>query len=187
MSTHFSNIVAARFDQVNDANAALDELKQGGFTDAEVELFYVAPPGQHGRHPLGGDAHSDAGARFGGLGALLGAVIGAGVGLAIGTMLSLQHGFIGVLLLAGLGAYVGSLIGAMHRMRGEHAEDIDADHPAETPAGTMVAVNVDRPQTLERAVEALRRHGAREIGSASGTWTEGSWRDFDPRTPLGLI
>jgi len=182
-----SRIVAARFDQVIDANAALDELRRDGFTDAEVELFYVAPPGQHSRHPLGGDAHSDAGARFGGWGALFGAVIGGGAGLAIGTMLSMQHGFIGVLLLMGLGAYVGSLIGAMQRMRSARAGDADAEHPNETPAGTMVAVNVDRPQTLDLAVEALRRHGAREVGSAQGTWSDGSWRDYDPRTPLGAI
>ena len=182
-----STIVAGRFDQVVHANAALEELKRGGFSDAEVELFYVAPPGQHGRYPLGGDAHSDAGARFGHWGALLGALIGAGIGLAVGTMLSLEHGFVAVLLLLCLGAYVGSLIGAMNRMRGERAEDTDAEHPAEAPAGTMVAVNVDRPQTRERAVDALRRHGAREVGAARGEWSNGSWQDFDPRTPLGAI
>ena len=49
-----STIVAGRFERVIDANAALEALKGDGFTDAEVELFYVAPPGQHARHPLGG-------------------------------------------------------------------------------------------------------------------------------------
>ena len=182
-----SRIVAGRFEQVVDANAALDELKRDGFADAEVELFYVAPPGQHGRHPLGGDAHSDAGARFGGWGAALGAVIGGGAGLAVGTMLSMQYGIVAVLLLVGLGAYVGSLIGAMQRMRAGRRENADAEHPAETPAGTMVAVNVDRPQTLDRAVGALRRHGAREVGAAQGEWVNGSWKNYDPRTPLGAI
>jgi predicted lipid-binding transport protein (Tim44 family) len=182
-----SHIVAGRFEQVLDANAALDELKRGGFADAEVELFYVAPPGQHGTYPIGGDAHSDAGARFGGWGAALGALIGGGVGLALGTMLSLQRGFIAVFLLVGIGAWVGSLIGALLRMHAARPGEADREHPAETPAGTMVAVNVDRPQTLDRAVEALRRHGARDIGAARGEWSNGSWKDFDPRTPLGAI
>jgi predicted lipid-binding transport protein (Tim44 family) len=182
-----SKIVAGRFDRVVDANAAIETLKQGGFSDAEVELFYVTPPGQHARHPLGGDSHSDSGARFGGWGALLGAGIGALAGLALGTFLSLQHGFISVLLLIGLGAYVGSLIGAMARMRAGRARDATIEHPAEPAGGTMVAVNVDRPQTRERAVDTLRQHGARDLGAAQGEWANGSWKDFDPRSPLGTI
>jgi hypothetical protein len=182
-----SQIVAGRFDRVIDANAVIEALKQDGFSDPEVELFYVTPPGQHAHTPIGGDSHSDAGARFGGWGAVLGAVIGSGVGLAVGTALSLEHGFVAVLLLMGLGAYVGSFIGAMARMRtgerGEHSEQ----HPVEMPAGTMVAVNVDRPQSRERAVAALSRYGARDVGSAEGNWSNGSWRDFDPRSPLGAL
>jgi len=72
-----SHIVAARFDRSIDADAAIEALKNEGFAGSEIESFYVAPPGQHGAHPLGGDSHSDAGARFGGRGALAGALIGA--------------------------------------------------------------------------------------------------------------
>jgi predicted lipid-binding transport protein (Tim44 family) len=182
-----SSIVAGRFDRVVDANAAIEKLKQDGFTDAEVELFYVTPPGQHARLPLGGDSHSDSGARFGGWGALVGALIGALVGLGIGTLLSMKHGYIAVLLLMGLGAYVGSLIGAMSRMRAAAKADGSIEHPAEPAGGTMVAVNVDRPEARERAVDALRRHGARDLGAAQGQWANGSWKDFDPRSPLGTI
>jgi len=182
-----SRIVAGRFDRVIDATAALDALKSEGFADGEVELFYVAPPGQHGQHALGGDSHSDGGARFGGWGALAGALLGAGIGLALGTFLSLNHGFVAVLLLTGLGAYVGSFIGAMARMRDRGDGDTDAEHPAEPPAGTMVAVNIDRAGTPERAVAALRSNGAHDIGAAQGRWADGSWRDFDPRAPLGAV
>src|SRR5712671_1292180 len=87
-----SHIVAARFDRSIDADAALADLENEGFTSSEVESFYVPPPGQHGSYALGGDSHSDAGARFGGVGALIGAVVGAGVGLALGTLASLEHG-----------------------------------------------------------------------------------------------
>src|SRR3954469_9714138 len=182
-----SSIVAGRFDRVVDANAAIEKLKQDGFTDAEVELFYVTPPGQHARLPMGGDSHSDAGARFGGWGALLGALLGALVGLGIGTLLSLQHGYISVLLLMGLGAYVGSLIGALSRMRAARKREGTVEHPAMSAGGTMVAVNVDRAQARERALDALRRHGARDLGAAQGEWANGSWKDFDPRSPLGTI
>jgi hypothetical protein len=49
----------------------------------------------------------------------------------------------------------------------------------------MIAVNVDRIEMEPRAVEILRRHGARDLGRTQGEWRDGSWRDFDPRTPLG--
>jgi hypothetical protein len=182
-----SKIVAGRFERVIDANAAVAALKQDGFADTEVEMFYVAPPGQHARYPIGGDAHSDAGARFGSWGAVLGGAIGAVAGLALGTLLSMGHGVIAVLLLTGLGAYVGSFIGAMAHMRDHRAVPGDSEHPVETPAGTMIAVNVDRPGMLDRAVGDLRGHGAREVGATQGLWANGSWRDFDPRAPLGAI
>ena len=179
-----SRIVAARFDRSIDADAAIEDLKSEGFAGFEIESFYVAPPGQHGTYPLGGDAHSDAGARFGGWGALFGALIGAGAGLALGTLASLERGPVAVLLAMGIGAYVGSFIGAMTRMRAGSSAEASPEHPVESPAGRMVAVNVDRPQMEDRAIAALRRHAAQDIGRAEGDWLNGSWRDFDPRSPL---
>jgi hypothetical protein len=179
-----SHIVAARFDRSIDADAAVADLEKEGFNDSEIESFYVSPPGQHGTYPVGGDSQSDAGARFGGVGALIGALVGAGAGLAIGTLFSLQHGFVAIVLAMGVGAYVGSFIGAMVKLRdGRHAE-ATPEHPVEAHAGRMIAVNVDRPQMEDRAIAALRRHAARELGRAEGEWRNGSWRDFDPRRPL---
>jgi hypothetical protein len=51
----------------------------------------------------------------------------------------------------------------------------------------MIAVNVDRPETDRRAIEILRRHGARDVRRAEGRWSDGSWRDFDPRAPLAAV
>ena len=56
-----SRIVAGRFDRSIDADAALDMLKRDGFSRAEVDAFYVSPPGQNARTPIGGDVQSDAG------------------------------------------------------------------------------------------------------------------------------
>src|SRR5258706_14571047 len=108
-----SHIVAARFDRSIDADAALAALGNEGFNDSEIESFYVSPPGQHGSYALGGDSHSDAGARFRGAGAAIGAVGGAGAGPPLGTPPSLAHGFAAILLPLGLGAHIGSFFAAM--------------------------------------------------------------------------
>jgi hypothetical protein len=182
-----SRIVAGRFDTSMDADAALGELPRAGFRSGEFESFYVSPPGQHGKHPLGGDAHSDAGARRAGWGGAVGAAIGAAVGLVVGTLVSDHYGVIVVLLAAGLGAYIGSFIGGMVQTRGASPHEGTREHPAEPAAGRMVAVNVDRPEMQTRAIEVLRRHHARDIGRTQGEWRDGSWRDFDPRSPLGAV
>lgn len=179
-----SHIVAARFDRSIDADAAVADLEKEGFNDSEIESFYVSPPGQHGKYPIGGDSKSDAGARFGGTGALIGAIIGAGVGLALGSLASMEYGFVAIILAIGLGAYVGSFIGAMVKMRHGGRREATPEHPVEPRAGRMIAVNVDRPQMADRAITVLRRHAARELGRAEGEWRNGSWRDFDPRRPL---
>jgi hypothetical protein len=179
-----SHIVAARFDRSIDADAAIADLGNEGFKNSEIESFYVPPPGQHGSYALGGDSHSDAGARFGGVGALIGAVVGAGVGLALGTLASLEHGFVAIVLAMGLGAYIGSFIGAMVRLRHGRRAEATPEHPVEIRGGRMIAVNVDRPQMEDCAIAVLRRHAARELGRAEGEWHNGSWRDFDPRQPL---
>jgi hypothetical protein len=180
-----SHIVAGRFDNTIDADAALAALQRAGFRSGEYESFYVPPPGQHGSFPLGGDAHSDAGSQKAGLGALLGAAIGAAVGAAAGAVVMNEFGIVGLLLGAGLGAYIGSFAGSMAKLRGGRRSEATTEHPVQSAGGRMIAVNVDRAEMEPRAVEVLRRHHARDIGRAEGEWRNGSWRDFDPRSPLG--
>jgi hypothetical protein len=57
------------------------------------------------------------------------------------------------------------------------------EHPVERAPGQMVAIRVDRPGTESRAIETLRRYGAREIERTEGEWRAGDWKDFDPRVP----
>jgi hypothetical protein len=179
-----SRIVAGRFENPLEADAALADLQRAGFRSGEFESFYVTPPGQHGTFPIGGDSHSDAGARQAGRGAVLGAVIGALAGAALGALAFNEFGIVGVLLAAGLGAYIGSFAGTMARLRPASSAEATPEHPVELPGGRMIAVNVDRAEMESRALDVLRRHGARNLGRAEGTWRDGSWRDFDPRTPL---
>lgn len=180
-----SRIIAGRFDRSVDADAALESLRREGFAHTEYDSFYVPPPGQHARLPIGGDSHSDAGSRKAGIGAAIGAVIGGAVGLAAGSVIATtDFGPYVMLLAAGLGAYIGSFAGAMSKLRGGRPQEATREHPVQPSGGRMIAVCVDRPDTQARALAVLRRHGARDIGLAEGEWRDGAWRNFDPRVPL---
>ena len=151
-----SRIICGMFDRTIDADAALEELKRAGFQRAEIDAFYVSPPGQHAMTPVGGDATSSEGSRTAGIG-------------------------------AGLGAYVGSFAGSMARVRAGHRADASVEHPVEPRGGRMIAINVDRAGTERRAIEILRGHSARDVRRAEGEWSDGAWRDFDPRAPLAAV
>lgn len=182
-----SRIVAGQFDNAIDGDAAIAALHKQGFRSGEYESFYVPPPGQHAAYPLGGDSASDAGSRTAGRGAVAGALIGAATGVVIAALLTSASNIVAILIAGGLGAYVGSFAGTLSRLRFASKRESTIAHPVEIPAGRMVAINVDRPEMEPRAVEILRKHGARGLGRTEGTWRDGSWRDFDPRSPLGAL
>ena len=179
-----SKIVAARFKDGAGAQAVLNALPGQGFMRTEFQSFYVNPGGQHALHPLGGDAHSDEGAKFADEGAIRGAVIGGCVGLLAGIAAHVMlDNLIAVFAGAALGAYVGSLLGALSKLRAGRPGLASPTHPVERDAGQMVAIQVDRPGTESRAIETLKRYGAREIERTEGEWRAGDWKDFDPRIP----
>jgi len=181
-----SRIIAGRFDRSIDADAALDGLKRDGFSNTEVDAFYVSPPGQNARTPIGGDVQSDAGSRGAGRSGAIGAAIGLAAGLIIGSLIGLHQAF----LAAGLGALVGAFAGVMGSLHGASRRESTPEHPADPPearGGRMIAVCVDRPGTEALAVAALRAAHARDVGIAQGVWRDGSWRDFDPRQPLATV
>ncbi|MFN2646473.1 MAG: hypothetical protein ABR570_15925, partial [Burkholderiales bacterium] len=150
--------------------------------------FYVGPPGQNARMPLGGDApHSSEGSRHAGRGAALGALIGLVVGLAVGFIGAFDLGRPTVPLAALLGALIGAFAGALVSMRGGRRSAASIEHPVESRGGRMVAVCVDRSGSERLAIEALRAHSARDVGATHGEWRDGSWRDFDPRQPLATV
>jgi phage tail tape-measure protein len=114
---------------------------------------------------------------------MLGAGIGALVGGAAGAVLSGEYGVVTIFVGAGLGAYIGSFAGTMSKVR-DGEKRVRSDQQTIEHGGRMIAINVDRPEMEKRAIEALRKHGARDLGRTEGTWRDGSWRDFDPRAPL---
>lgn len=181
------NIVAGRFGQQADADAAVAELKHQGVTPDHVSSFFVNPPGQHARFPLGGDRLASPGATAAGAGAAVGAamggVVGAGVGLAAAPVLGPDS----IPVAAGVGAWVGSLAGALGKMEDEPADaDPYLDAPAQVRhAGVMVAAYAPDAQLRTLAVEVLQSRGAQDIETAEGVWRDGKWIDFDPLAPPG--
>ena len=183
-----STIVAGRFERSLDADAALEALRRDGFSQAEIDAFTLMPPGQHALGPMGGgDMHSDAGARHAGIGAAIGGSLGLVVGLVIGSIAALHLGGSALWLIGALGALVGAFAGVMGRLHGASRRDATPRHPVEMPAGRMIAVCVDRVGSEPRAIDVLRQNGARDVGRAQGQWRDGTWRDFDPRSPLTTI
>jgi hypothetical protein len=185
-----ARIICGLFDDTMHADAALEGLKREGFQRSEVDAFYVSPPGQHAMTAVGGDSpHASEGSRTAGIGAGLGAAIGALVGGGAGWIAA-SAGDIGLVLIplgAGLGAYLGSFAGSMSRVRGGKRSSASVEHPVEPRGGRMIAVNVDRAGSEKRAIDILKRHGARDVRRAEGKWANGSWRDFDPRAPLAAV
>lgn len=177
-----SRIVAGRFDRSVDADAALEALKRNGFMRDEVDAFYVGPPGQNARLPIGGDAYSDAGSASAGRYGAIGALIGFAIGLIIGSLIGMHA----VLLACGLGALVGAFAGVMMSLHGASRSEATPEHPVETRGGRMIAVRVDRSGSERLAIEALRSNNARDVGRTEGEWRNG-WTDFDPRTPLATV
>ena len=182
-----ARIIAGRFDATSAADAALEDLKREGFARSEVDHFYVSPPGAHDLTRVGGDVHSSAGSRFAGRGALIGALIGLIVGAIAGAVVSTSHGMPAGVLAALLGALIGAFAGTMSSVRGGRRSEATREHPVEPLGGRMIAVLVERTGTEQRAIEILRRHGARNVSRAYGEWRDGSWQDFDPRAPLAAV
>lgn len=171
------DIVVGQYDDFATAEAARDDLRGVGVTEADTEIFQLNAPGQHDAYALGGDEFADAGARGGEDGAGAGAALGAAAGLAVGVVAAPVVGPLAAVAGVAAGAYVGSLRGAVGTM-GEHGAQQAAFVP-DRPAGVRLAVHCGQGSARDACIEILRRHGAKSIELGAGTWNAG-WTDFDP-------
>lgn len=175
-----TRIVAGVFDTEQRATQAAHELRGAGFGAGDLDQFTLGPPGRHAGLPTGGDEPVDPKAKGGDKGAVKGAAIGTAVGAIAGLAATPVVGPLGIAGGAAAGAYAGSLAGAVGRMGG------DPQAPPR-PAGVMVAVNADTPESEALAVDLLRDQDARMIERADGTWRDGRWVDFDPVAPPDVV
>jgi hypothetical protein len=174
-----TTILLAQFDTLERAEAVTADLRQLGFAGDELEQFVLNAPGQHDRHPLGGDQDADRAARDGDEGAVAGAALGGAAGLALGAVAIPVVGPLAAAAGLAVGAYTGSLAGAVNTMGDD---DAPTSRPAAQPrpAGVRVAVQVATPLYRAQVLEAFARHDARSVEEAQGTWRNGGWADFDP-------
>src|SRR5215831_14897154 len=184
-----TDIVAGRFQQQTDAQAAVERLLRHGFSRDDVSSFFVNPPGQHARFPIGGDRNVSPGARGAGRAALAGAVIGAVLGLVFGLAASHVYGFASSIAGAVAGAYLGMLAGALARLQDRKAARTRVPDTTETVrhAGIMVEAHAPTPGSRDKAVRTLRSAGALDLETAEGEWRQGRWADFDPTVPPARV
>jgi len=179
-----TDIVAGRFEQQTDAQAAVERLLRHGFRRDDVSSFFVNPPGQHARFPLGGDRNVSPGARGAGLAAAAGAVIGCVLGFVFGMAASHVFGLVATIAGAIAGAYLGMLAGALARLQDRKtARRTGADATEVRHGGVMVAAHAPTASSRDEAVRTLRSAGAIDVEAAHGEWHDGRWADFDPTAP----
>lgn len=183
-------IIAGRFDSYAAARQAEAVLRGSDFAADDVCTFYVNPPGQHAKYPIGGDRNEDPAARDANTdavkGAVIGGVIGAGAGLAAGAAAPVAAA--AVVAGAAVGAYTGSLHGALHGMGDEAQKDAGYPEPPEPrKAGVLVAVRAPDDDSSLSARRIFKQSGANDIEIARGTWRDGAWADFDPTAAPVLV
>lgn len=192
-----STLIAGRFSQQDEAEAASAELLRSGFSPKDMTLFYVNPQGQHGTYAVGGDEDESSGTHEASAGALRGVAGGAGLGTLVGAATLPILGPVAPILGAAVGAYTGSLVGALGTMEKskEKTEEIgkaeDEDHPdpeASHPrkAGVLLAVAVATPEQRQNAIQILRT-SAVELEEAEGVMQDGQWTDFNPLKPIKAV
>jgi hypothetical protein len=171
-----ATMLSGQFDDFEGARAVVDELLNLGMADEDIETYALNAPGQHAHFPIGGDEDADGSARGGENGAVKGAALGGAAGLALGAAAIPVVGPIAAAAGLAVGAYTGAFAGAVKTMGGE------PQRVPPRPAGVRVVAHVPTRQHRECVLSTFRRHQARSIEEAEGTWRNGSWSDFDPVT-----
>ena len=185
-----TTIITGNFQQQDGARNAMHDLAGAGFSADRMTTFFVNPPGQHDRYPIGGDEDQSAGTEHVPSGSMSGAAAGGAVGVAVGLATVPVLGPAAAVAAAGVGAYVGSLYGALGNTDdGNNAEVRIASgqpHQGESlrKTGMLVAVSVPASAEQATAMRILRERGATDIERLEGNIVAGVWADFDPLTPL---
>ena len=185
-----TTIIAGTYQQQDQAQAAAAQLARAGFPAAEMTMFFVNPPGQNARYPIGGDKEESSGTHEAPTGAAAGAAVGGVIGAAVGLATLPVLGPAAPVAGAGIGAYTGSLYGTLNKVGDATGPDADAAKradPVEPPprkSGMLVAVCASTSEQQANAIRILRTHGAADIERAKGTITGGQWTDFNPLTPI---
>jgi hypothetical protein len=185
-----TTLITGNFQQQEKAQQAVSDLAGAGFAAAQTATFFVNPPGQHDRYPLGGDEDESPGTEHAAAGSVTGAAVGGAIGVAVGLATLPLLGPGAAVAAAGVGAYTGSLCGALGRTDDKEmpASQGGRDEPPHSAlprkSGVLVAVAAPASAQQEAAIRILRAHGATDSERTEGNIIAGTWTDFDPLTPL---
>lgn len=178
-----SLIVAGHFDTFDQAQSAARVLHCEGFSERDISIFFVMPPGQHDTHPAGGDVPASPKVRRSHIGAGVGVAIGAAIGCAAGLVVIplLDYPIAWTVLPAATGAYLGSFVGALKTARFDpKSSSSEARSGLQAhPSGVVLVMHV-QPDTQDRAVQLLKQLNGRDIQRSNGIWRQGEWKNFDP-------
>jgi len=178
-----TDIVAGRFQQQTDAHAAIENLLRHGFRRDDVTSFFVNPPGQHARFPVGGDRNISPAARGAGLAAIGGTILGTAVGFVVGLLASHALGAVAIIVGTAVGAYLGMFAGALTRLQGRPKGRRGDVVTQLRSSGIIVAAHTPTAKSRNEAVRTLLSSGAADLEAAQGDWHDGQWADFDPTMP----
>ncbi|MEJ2710127.1 MAG: hypothetical protein P8074_21130 [Anaerolineales bacterium] len=180
-----AKIVIALYDDFNDAQQAIRELRQNGFERQDISLVANDVRGEYAQYiPQGQPAAEVAEGALEGAG--IGAIVGALSGLLIGLSALALPG-IGPVLVAGplgatlagtgIGAAAGSLLGAL--MEAGVPEE-PAHYYAEgvRRGGSLVMVTTSEA-LKERTLDILNKHNPVEMQRRSEHWRAENWQTFD--------
>jgi hypothetical protein len=183
-------LISGNFQQQDEAQRALSDLAGAGFAAAQTATFFVNPPGQHDRYPIGGDEDESPGTEAAAAGSASGAAVGGVIGVAVGLATLPVLGPGAAVAGAGVGAYAGSLYGALGNTDDKNnpetpaaREDLRRSEPPRK-SGMLVAVSAPASAQQDTAIRILRAHAATDIERTEGTIVAGDWTDFNPLTPL---
>ena len=158
--------VVGLFDNMQDAQGAVQELRNAGFSADDISVVASNARGEYGADTgeseaaEGAAAGATGGAVLGGLGGLLvglGALAIPGIGpvVAAGALASTLTG-------AAVGAAAGGLIGALIDL-GIPEEEARGYEESVRAGRILLTVSADNDAAAERAYEIFNRHGGADV------------------------
>ncbi len=179
-----SKIIAGRFGQQAEVDKARAAFQDAGTPAERIASFFVNPPGQHDRYPIGGDHDKSRGAKDSGGGLEAGGPVGGGtIGMAIGAAAMPLVGPAGLVAGVLVGAHLGNLVGSLNQMD----DDAGQSTGAVRHGGMMIAVSVSDDTSERHAIALLHSLGARDIEQGEGRILGGDWPEFDALLPPRLV
>jgi hypothetical protein len=147
-------IINASFNRRSEAVAAVEALREAGFTMGRDMPLNADPEFEVSPEPA-----TSPGAEDSAPSAARGAAVGSIVGIIAGLGATPFVGPAGAVAGAGVGAYTGSLLGAL---KGLDEKEVTEDERSEE--GALLKVDVQGPKSRTLALDILRAHGAAHVG-----------------------